>query len=157
MPEIIENIPESVQIRVRCIQPPDPIAYRADFGLQAYVGKERWNLAGIREEDGSYRFETALKVRKRKGTDELDFAGDFVHGPAGGRFLYLHWSHYVEGGVPINRRMKITLTPITWEQISEATGKNGFLEVAVQGTGKDGNLNCATVALLGEGWTVHEN
>jgi len=48
--------------------------------------------------------------------------------------------------------MKIQLCPITSEKIEEAIRLGGVLEATVEGTGKDGGSNCASVKLLGDGW-----
>ncbi len=52
------------------------------------------------------------------------------------------------------RRIKVHLSSITWPQIDEAVKTSGVLEARIQGTGRDGGPSCASVPLLGGGWTV---
>jgi hypothetical protein len=51
--------------------------------------------------------------------------------------------------------MKITLTPVTWEQIDAASKiQSAVLEATVSGVGRDGSPAAASVPLLGGGWVV---
>lgn len=151
-----------VRLRIRCVRPPRPEDHGAAFGLQDNTSTHHWNLhPGRVLANGDYLFECECRVRPRTGDEAPRFLGPFVHGPAAGRFLYLSWrptsSHPGNAEPPRPawvRRMKIHLRTIAWAQIDEAIRSDGVLEAAVQGTGRDGGPNCASVPLLGEGWQV---
>jgi hypothetical protein len=68
--------------------------------------------------DGALRFSCEAMVKRRKdGTPDL--GGRFVHGPGGGRFLYLGWR--VIGGATWIRRYKIPLAPLSWGLLETST------------------------------------
>ena len=160
-PAKIEN---RVLIGVTCKAPPDPDRYGATFGLQDNSTTANWVLhSGKRKPNGDLHFECEVRVRPSARTGEPNFLGDFVHGPSEKRFLYLSWRpkdcrlSQPEPPSPCwQRRMKIHLSTITWELIEEAIRLGGVLEATVEGTGKDGGPNCASVKLLGDGWTVRK-
>lgn len=151
-----------VRLRVVCKEPPDPEQHGATFGLQDKSSTAHWVLhPGQWKPKADLHFECEVRVRPDARTGEPNFLGDFVHGPSGERFLYLSWRPKEwRPGQPEapssrwQRRMKIHLSTITWERIEEATRSGGVLEAAVEGTGKDGGPNCASVKLLGAGWTI---
>ena len=151
-----------VRLRVVCKAPPDPDEHGANFGLQDNSNAAHWTLqAGIKKANGDFLFECNARVRPSARTGDPKFLGDFVHGKPDERFLYLSWRpkdyqplQPAMGFSSWTRRMKIHLSGITWQQIEEATQAGGVLEASVQGTCKDGGPNCASVPLLGGGWTV---
>ena len=54
-------------------------------------------------------------------------------------------------------RMKIHLSPITWEQVEEVSQDPGsVLEVTVSSVDRRGAPACASVPLLDDGWIVRE-
>jgi hypothetical protein len=144
--------------------PPDPDQHGANFGLQDNFTAAHWTVhAGIRKANGDFVFECDARVRPNARTGDPNFLGDFVHGKPDERFLYLSWrpkewrAGQPEASSPYwTRRMKIHLRTITWEQIDEATQLSGVLEASVHGTGKDGGPSCASVPLLGGGWTIRK-
>ncbi|MBX3747056.1 MAG: hypothetical protein KF833_17245 [Verrucomicrobiae bacterium] len=151
-----------VRLRVVCKAPPDPDQHGAIFGLQDNSTAAHWSLhAGTRTSSGDIVFGCDVRVRANARTADPNFLGDYVHGKPDERFLYLSWrprdwrSGQPERASPRwQRRMKIHLGTVTWEQIEEATQSGGVLGATVEGTGKDGGPNCASVPLLGNGWEV---
>jgi hypothetical protein len=111
--------------------------------------------AGREDPPGTMRFECEVKVRRNPRTGQPSLTGPAAHGPTDGRFLYLVWQGWVAGTPSRFRRMKITLTPITWEQIDTASStETAVLEATVSGVGRDGTPAAASVPLLGNGWEV---
>lgn len=100
-------------------------------------------------------FETTVRVvHNKRGV--LDFRGAAVQGPSGVRFVYLNSGTLAGDAHSVfTRRAKVSLMTITQSQVDEvvASTKNA-LEVRINGTGKDGTPACATVPLLGSGWSV---
>ncbi|MCC6441831.1 MAG: hypothetical protein IT210_00075 [Armatimonadetes bacterium] len=138
-------------LRIFCVRPPQPQKAGAEFGLQA---KDHRLTAGSLQPDGSLLFETRAQVRPHPENGLVDFAGPFIHGRLGQRFLYL--SLRSDPALPgvYERRMKVPLPSIAWEPLHRASQEGCSLSGAVQGTGKDGGLNCGSVRLLGGGWSV---
>jgi len=151
-----------IRLRIDCQAPPDPDRHGAIFGLQDNSTTANWVLhLGKRKPNGDLIFECEARVRPNARTGEPNFLGDFVHGTPEKRFLYLSWRpkdwHPGQPESPCprwQRRMKVHLSTITWKWIEEATRSGGVLEAMVEGTGKDGGPNCASVKLLGDGWMV---
>ncbi len=163
-PNRIQTAEQSVRLRVICKAPPDPERHGATFGLQDKSSTAAWVVnPGKRKPNGDLHFECEVRVQPNARTGEPNFLGDFAHGSAEQRFLYLSWRPNERRlGQPESpsscwqRRMKIHLSTITWERIEQATQSGGVLEATVEGTGKDGGPNCASVSLLGAGWTVRK-
>ncbi len=153
---------QRIRLRVICQKPPPPQRYGAEFGLQDNSTTADWVIhAGQAHPNGDIRFECECRVRRHHRTGSPSFLGPFVHGGAAQRFLYLSWRPVgwrpgqLDPRCPAwLRRIKVHLKPITWEQIEESLKRGGVLEAVVPGTGRDGGPSCASVPLVGGGWTV---
>jgi len=149
-----------VRLRVICQRPPSPQQYGAEFGLQDNSTTTEWVIcSGRADASGDIHFECECRVRSRPQTGSPIFLGPFVHGDASRRFLYLSWRpRGWRPGQPEPacwlRRIKVQLSSISWEQIEEALRSGGVLEAVVPGTGRDGGPSCASVPLVGGGWSV---
>ena len=100
-------------------------------------------------------FELTVRVI-RTDAGAIDFRGPVVQGPRGVRFVYLN-SHSSGAtlGVPWNRRAKITLQTITDAHlVALASDPTNLLEAQIHGVARDGGPACASVKLLGNGWTL---
>jgi hypothetical protein len=84
-----------------------------------------------------------------------DFLGPFVHGPRGGRFVYIAVGTLAgQADSPWSRRAKVPLGGITSALLEEVAARPGLLlAAAIAGTGRDGTPACATVPLSSE-WRV---
>jgi hypothetical protein len=114
-----------VSLRAICKSPPDLDRHGAAFGLQDNSSTADWVLhSGKRKPNGDHHFECDVRVRPNARTGEPNFLGDFVHGAADKRFLYLSWrpknwrSGQPESSGPWVRRMKIHLSLITWDLVA---------------------------------------
>lgn len=63
---------------------------------------------GTRKRDGSFEFKCVVQARDAGG-GKLDFAGPFVHGNPGARFLYLSWKRSAASAAPWLQRVKVPL------------------------------------------------
>jgi hypothetical protein len=86
----------------------------------------------------------------------LRCSGEFVQGPAGGKFVYLNSGTLAgQAESPWTRRAKIALRHLSWALIERVSSTaNTVLQARVTGTAKDGGPACATVALLDGNWTA---
>lgn len=84
----------------------------------------------------------------------VDFAGPAVSGKRGERFFYLSWSSRNLHGRDRFRRTKIQLRELTPDQIAGLLKRGGTITARVSALARDGGPACATVPLLGGGWTV---
>jgi hypothetical protein len=153
-----------VRLRVICLKPPLPEKYGAEFGLQDNSTTKDWVLhSGQRQANGDVHFECECRVRPDRRTNSPSFLGPFVHGSTAERFLYLSWRPKdwrpdvpEPRSLTYLRRMKVHLSGITWEQLERAQSTGGLLEATVQGRGRDGGPNCASVELFDGGWAVRK-
>ena len=112
----------------------------AEFGMQDKKGAL---IPGIPSEGGRIRFELGAVARRHIESDALTFLGPYIHGPAGGEFLYLNWR---APGMPSNRwiwRRKFPLSPITWDLacaanlaghafFADATGRKAHATIPIE-------------------------
>src|SRR5882672_5252947 len=152
---------ELIRLRIICLSPPKPEQYGAEFGLQDNSTTQEWVVhPGKANAKGDIHFECECRVRRKARTGEPNFLGRFVHGDSAKRFLYLSWRPKAwrpgqpDSGATWVRRMKVHLSSITWEQIEKVSRPGSVLEARVEGTGRGGGPNCATVTLEDGGWTV---
>ena len=153
-----------VRLRIVCLSPPDARRHDAEFGLQDNSTTADWVIhPGQVQPNGDVHFECECRVRPQPRTGTPNFLGPFVHGGSAQRFLYLSWRPQnwrpgrPEPACPTwVRRMKVHLSSISAAQIAQAQKTGGVLEASVAGTGRDGGPNCASVPLLGRGWTVRK-
>lgn len=97
------------------------------------------------------RFEFTVDLVRT--TAAIDFRGDFVQGPRGSRFVYINSGKRAgQKGSPWDRRAKVSLMGITPALVDEAAGSR--LVARIDGKSKDGGPSCASVPLLGGGWSV---
>ena len=141
------NLPISLHIVLQT--PPAGV----DYGLQKGSGSQFETVQKQRSQGKDLLF--TVSINQKEGKDgQPDFAGPFVQGPAGERFVYIGIGSFAgQTNAAWDRRLKIPLRGITREMVQQATEPGYVLETHVPGTGKDGTPNCATVKPF-EGWRV---
>jgi hypothetical protein len=85
------------------------------------------------------------------------FSGEFVQGPARGKFVYVN-SGTLAGKADSGwtRRAKVGLQMLNWATLERVGAEGSFLQARIAGTARDGGPACASVPLLDEGWIVVE-
>ena len=135
-----------ITLRIILQSPPPGVNYALQKGSGSNFTIVQMQTSG----SGNLLFE--LPVTLRPG-DGVDFAGPFVQGPKGGRFIYISIGKRAhQPGSPWDRRLKVPLTGIDEAMVKNlANGK--ILETTVPGTDKKGEPTCATVKPF-DGWTA---
>jgi hypothetical protein len=111
-----------------------------DFGLQEGHGSVYQVTDKQRSKGGDLEFEFTVTAKTGSNDNEPDFAGPFVQGTKGDRFVYIDIGTYAgQTNTKWSRRLKIPLSGITWRMID--SGK--VLVARIPGTGKDGGPSCA--------------
>jgi hypothetical protein len=87
---------------------------------------------GALQPNGALVFTCPVQVRPRQDDAPPDFAGPFVHGPRGDRFLYL--SLRGDDGRWV-KRLKIPLAEIAWTEIDKVQLHSGGVTATVSGRG----------------------
>ena len=137
------------RLRVICVKPPD--FSNVEFGIQ---DKNRVVHQVAPDGDGNTQYDIEVRVKWDAKKKSPNFLGPWTHGPVDERFLYLSWRELDLVSDAFSRRMKIPLSPITWERIEEAEQTGSILEVTVPGTAEDGGLTCGSVSFLDDVWIV---
>lgn len=98
-----------------------------------------------------------LAVRVKEGKDgSPNFLGSYAQGVPKNRFVYV-CSGKRAGQLDSRweRRAKISLSGISWQQIEEVTAQAGArISAMYEATEPDGGPSCASVPLLGDGWKL---
>jgi hypothetical protein len=149
--------PPKVSIHLVCSGWPDHGFEGLGFGRNIRVEMQtRDGLeAGGPAPDQGHRWMTCVAV-KQLDDGTLDFSGPAVHGKRGERFFYLSWSGETGGVRVMFRRLKIHLRevkPAQWSTVMRP-GARKLLQARVHAIAKDGGPACASVPLLGGGWTI---
>ncbi|MBC8071688.1 MAG: hypothetical protein IAG13_25410 [Deltaproteobacteria bacterium] len=140
-----------IQLRITVVSPPADVAFAMQRGRD-----ELHQATRSTGEDISFDF----AVRVRSGTVAgLNFLGPYTQGPPSVRFVYVNMGTAAgDTRSPWARRAKVPLMGITGitEALVERLGKSpgARLEARYAGTAKDGSPSCASVKLLGDGWTL---
>ncbi|MEK6335463.1 MAG: DUF5990 family protein [Acidobacteriota bacterium] len=134
-PKVAKEARAEIALRIVLQQPPAGV----DFGLQKGRGSGYEVVQKQRSTDGDLKFDFAVTVKA--GKEVLpDFAGPFVQGPAGERFVYLDIGTCAgQENTPWSRRLKIPLSGITWD----LANSHDTLIALIPGTGTDGGPSCA--------------
>ena len=122
-----------------------------DYALQKGRGSIYETVQTQRSKGQDLIFEFTVQVRSATSDPALDFAGPYVQGPRGQRFVYLDIGTCAgQTDTPWSRRLKVPLTGIPSAALRPASR---VLETRVPGTGRDGSPTCATVKPF-DGWTL---
>lgn len=123
-----------------------------DFGIQKGSGYNYETIQKQRSGTKDLHFEFTITVKWNKDGSP-NFLGAIVHGPPGGRFIYINIGTSAGQVDSVwSRRLKIPLKGITTAMVNDlVSGSDKILETKVPGTGKDGGPNCATVKPF-SGW-----
>jgi hypothetical protein len=141
---------DELRLRIVLTDPPAGI----DYALQSGSGNKYESIGKQVSGVGNLAFDLSVKLKTDK--DALpDFAGPFVQGSKGERFIYIGIGTYA-GNIdsPWGRRLKVPLKDISPAVIANVmAGKALVLETIVPGTDRAGGPTCATVKPFA-GWHV---
>jgi hypothetical protein len=141
---------DELRLRIVLTDPPAGI----DYALQSGSGNKYESIGKQVSGVGNLAFDLSVKLKTDK--DGLpDFAGPFVQGSKGERFIYIGIGTYA-GNIdsPWGRRLKVPLKDISPAVIANVmAGKALVLETIVPGTDRAGGPTCATVKPFA-GWHV---
>jgi hypothetical protein len=134
-------------LRIILVDPPNGVVFAIQRGRDQLIDAKP-------VEGRPLCFEVPVRVRR----EELrcNFLGPFVQGPRTSRFIHVT-SGTLAGQASScwTRRAKVPLGPIPWQLVEKAVeSPEHALEARIAGRARDGGPACATVPLLGTGWTL---
>ena len=135
-------------LRIVVLRPPQGVAFAVQRGRSEL-------LPPSRASDEAVVFDLGVRVAHGKaGAPNL--LGPFAQGTPADRFIYVNSGTSAgQLGSPWTRRAKVRTSGIDWSLVEETLATPGaVLEACIEGTGKDGSPCCASVKLVGGGWTV---
>jgi hypothetical protein len=144
---------QEITLRILLEKPPSDV----DYALQKGSGNNYETILKQRSKEQDLYFDFSIKVKANK-ENNLTFAGPFVQGPAGNKFVYINIGASAGQTNSVwNRRLKVPLSGINENMIRTlSANSNHILETKVPGTGKDGSPTCATVKPF-NGWKIVKN
>lgn len=112
-----------------------------DFGLQSGHGSTYEIAQKQRSKGTDLNFEFTVTAKPGRKDGLPNFAGPFVQGPSGERFVYINIGTYAgQTNTCWSRRLKIPLQGITWDMIKAGR----VLAANVPGTEENGAPSCAS-------------
>jgi hypothetical protein len=137
-----------VPLRVVVVDPPPGVAFAVQRG--------RGDLLAPSETTPTVVFDLAVRVEGLTRGGRPRFLGPLTQGPPDGRFLYVNSGTLAgQAGSCFTRRAKVPLGDIAPSQVDEVLREPGArLEARIEGRAADGGPACATVLLLGGGWSL---
>jgi len=125
-------------------------------GVELRVQRGRDGLlapAAVSADAVSFEFPLEVQVRA-DGSTQL--RGPEVQGPPAARFVYVTvGTRAGQADSPWDRRAKVSLMGLRGEDIAAALEHPGAVFVGtIEGRGRDGGPACASVPLLGHGWSL---
>lgn len=134
-------------LRIVVVRPPCGVAFAVQRGRDGL-------LAPSEASGDAIAFDFTVRVADRGG--EVNVLGPFAQGTPADRFIYVNSG--TMAGQPDSewtRRAKVKTRSIDWVLAEAALAAPGtVLEARIEGTAGDDGPCCATVPLLGGGWTV---
>jgi hypothetical protein len=138
----------AISARIVVVGPPAGVT----FALQR--GKRELGVGAL-STGRDLSFDFAIQV-DRAPDGSPRFSGEFVQGPAGGKFVYVNSGTLAgQPGSAWTRRAKVTLQALKWAVADRVASQPGsVLEARIAGTAGDGGPACASIPLLDAGWVV---
>lgn len=139
-----------ITLEIGVIAPPKGVGFCLQKGKS-----EKVDYQVSKGEDFRYSF----SVRVKPGKNGIpNFLGEFTQGTPKARFVYICAGEYAgQKNAVWARRVKIHLSSISWKQIEQVLkSTKSKLVTSYQATDKDGGPSCASVPLIGDGWSVEK-
>lgn len=127
------------------------------FGLQKGSGNQYETIQKQIGASGEMVFDCPVTVKGDEQKDPLPrLTGPFVQGSAPNKFIYIDIGTSAgQMDSPWTRRLKIPLVGITWDFVKQlASNAKAMPGTRVEGTGRDGGPNCATVKPFAGWWLM---
>jgi len=139
---------DTLALRITVVDPPQDILWALQLGRDEIVPPMSRTKTRI-------AFDFTVEVVDGESPGRFRLRGPAVQGRPGERFVYLRMGSYAGQAGTAGWRAKVSLEGITRKLIDAAKAKrSGVLEAQFAGTAKNGAPACASVPLLGAGWSV---
>lgn len=137
-----------IPLRITLVAPPAGVRFAVQRGKGELETPSMSNGENL-------SFEFSVRVGDR-ADERPNFLGPFAQGPRGGRFVYVNSGTLAgQAGSCWTRRAKVGLMDIGWDLVDSVLAQpSSCLEARIAGKAGDGGPACASVRLLGDGWSI---
>jgi hypothetical protein len=144
--QIKKYMESEITLEIKLVTPPKGVGFCLQKGKDELI-----DYQVSKGEDLLFRFSVRVKQDK---SGAPNFLGEFTQGSPKERFVYICVGEYAgQKNAEWARRVKIHLSSISWRQVKQAL-TDSRLEASYQATDKDGGPSCASVPLIGGGWSL---
>lgn len=135
---VFPGMKQSIPIRIKVLRPLKGVSMKVQKGRDELVPP-------VSASDEQLTYEFLIDAEVQDGSP--NFLGKFAQGPRDARFIYVNSGSYAgQWGTLWNRRAKISLMPITSEQVNSVLVDDRLcIETEFEGVGRDGGPTCASV------------
>ena len=143
-----KDLVESLMLRIIVVEPPPGILWALQLGQDEIVKPTHSTKTCI-------TFDFSVEVVAGSAPGSIRLRGPAIQGRPGKRFVYLRMGAYAgQAGALEGWRAKISVEGINRKLVEGVKAKRSVLEARFAGTAKKGGPACASVPLLGAGWSV---
>lgn len=137
-----------IKLEIELVAPPTGVGFCLQKGKSEKIDYQV-------SEGKDIRFPFSVRVKPGKNGDP-NFLGGFTQGSPKERFVYICAGEYAgQKNSEWSGRAKIHLSSISWKQIEQILDNSeDKLVASYEATDKNGGPSCASVSLVGAGWTV---
>ena len=137
-----------LRLRICVEDPPAGKWFAVQYGMEDL-------LEPVASDPRAMRFDFAVRVAL-SASGSPNFLGEFTHGPAPERFMYINsGSKPHTAGAPWERRAKLKFCHIPEEFLTRALSTGGLrLQASFKGKAKDGDAVCASLPAASIQWHI---
>jgi len=108
-----------VQVELVCVDMPGTV-FGERTGVRLGVQERRQVVDDLPADAEPAVFRFSVRAKGDAQVEDPDFAGPYVQGGRGQRFVYLCWGERIDGVWSGFRRAKLSLHTLSWHKINEA-------------------------------------
>ena len=133
----------SLEFQFDCMQLPEPSSQPA--GLRLGIQEKDAVMQDVAIDAGEATFRFAVNLVLDDSGEPEDFRGSYVHGPRGGRFIYLCWGQRTAEAWESRSRAKVPLAMVGKAAIASAIERNAPIKARIRMTDAKGRPAVATL------------
>jgi hypothetical protein len=141
-----------VQVELVCVDMPGSV-FEERTGVRLGVQERQQVVDDLPADTEPAVFWFAVRVKGDPRVEDPDFAGPYVQGRRGQRFVYLCWGERIDGVWNGFRRAKLSLHALPWHKIGEALETGSPLRATLRMSDERGGPVAASLKAERVDWT----